>query len=302
MVERVEGRAKGPPLLHVMDSEADDYALLSNLQRLNRRHVLRLCYDRRLDSEETGSRPREKTKEFVARAKIRATRTVNLSRRKGAIAGGRTRRTAPRAQRDATLVITAREVVFRRPTVCPGDIPPRLHVNVVAVREKAAPAGVVPVEWFLLTTEPIDTKEQILRVVDAYRARWLIEEYFKALKSGCAFEKRQLESKATIVKALSLFTPIAWALLRMRTLSRQSPTAAATTVLSAVQIRLLHEQTKIAITTESTVLEAWAAVGRLGGHIKSNGPPGWQVLGRGYSNLLLLEAGYKIGRADRSDQ
>lgn len=299
MVQRVEARVDGLPVLHVMDSEADDYALLSNLQRFNRRHVLRLCYDRALDAEATGSDPGEKTKEFVARARVLATRTVTLARRKGAIAGGRTRRTAPRAQRDATLLVTARQVVLRRPSICAPDHPRRLHVNVVAVRESGAPHGVDPVDWYLLTTEPIDTQEQVLRIVDAYRARWIIEEYFKSLKSGCAFEKRQLESKATIVKALSLFTPVAWALLRMRTLSRQSPTAPATTVLSPVQIKLLREQTRIPITTKSTVLEAWSAVARLGGHIKNNGPAGWQVLGRGYSNLLMLEAGYKIGRADK---
>ena len=302
MVERVEARVDGPALLHVMDSEADDYALLSNLQRMNRRHVLRLCYDRALDSKETGSLPREKTKEFLARAKVLATREVTLARRKGAIAGGRTRRSAPREAREAALVVTASQVVFRRPSLCSEDLPRRLQVNVVAVRELSPPADVVPVEWFLLTTEPIDTEENVLRVVDAYRARWIIEEYFKALKSGCAFEERQLESKATILKALSLFTPIAWALLRMRTLSRQSPEAPATTVLSPVQIKLLHEQTKSAITTTSTVLEAWAAIARLGGHIKNNGEPGWQVLGRGYTNLMMLEAGYKIAKAERYDQ
>ena len=40
-----------------------------------------------------------------------------------------------------------------------------------------------PVDWLLLTSEPIDTDEQILEVVDIYRARWLIEEYFSALKT-----------------------------------------------------------------------------------------------------------------------
>jgi hypothetical protein len=126
--------------------------------------------------------------------------------------------------------------VFCRPRHCTSVAPSRLTVNVVSVCEKDAPAGVEPVEWFLLTTGLIDMKEEILRVVDAYRTRWMIEEYFK---TGCAFETRQLETKTTIVKALALFTPVAWTLLRMRTLSRQSPTAAATTVLSPVQIKLL---------------------------------------------------------------
>jgi IS4 transposase len=39
-----------------------------------------------------------------------------------------------------------------------------------------------------MTTEAVETAEQVAAVVDAYRARWLIEEFFKALKTGCGFE------------------------------------------------------------------------------------------------------------------
>ena len=30
----------------------------------------------------------------------------------------------------------------------------------------------------------------------------------------------------------------------------------------------------------------------VGGHIKNNGQPGWQVLARGYHDLLILELGW----------
>ena len=53
---------------------------------------------------------------------------------------------------------------------------PELELNVVRVCESHTPAGAVPVEWILYTTEPVDTAEQLAQVVDIYRARWLIEE------------------------------------------------------------------------------------------------------------------------------
>lgn len=65
------------------------------------------------------------------------------------------------------------------------------------------------------------------RVVDIYRMRWLIEEYFKALKTGCAIEKRQLESKHALVNALAVLIPIAWRLLRLRALARENASAPA---------------------------------------------------------------------------
>jgi len=302
-VERAEecvgGRAS---LIHMMDSEADDYALLWNLQKANRRFVLRLCYDRRLDEAATGALPGEKTRHFVARSTIRAVREVKLSRRRRAIAGGRTRRVAPREERLATLIFTASTVVVRRPTYAPQSTPESLSVNLVAVREKDPPEGAEPVDWYLLSSEPLDTQDQILKVVDAYRARWLIEEYFKALKTGCIFEQRQLETKSTILKALALFTPVAWALLRMRALSRISERFPIAAVLSPTQLKVLKKETGLPLRKNSSATDAYLAVARLGGHIKNNGPPGWQVLGRGYAKLLTLEAGYKIAKSETCDR
>lgn len=51
------------------------------------------------------------------------------------------------------------------------------------------PEGEVPISWFLLNTEPIETQEEILAEVDYYRKRWVIEEFFKALKSGSKIEE-----------------------------------------------------------------------------------------------------------------
>src|SRR5450432_692827 len=295
----VAGKAS---LIHIMDSESDDYALLCNLQAAERRFVLRLCNDRRLDAQATGSLPGEKAREFIARAEIRAERKVKLSRRKRAIAGGRTKRVLPRKERMATLVFSATPIVFLRPQPALKTLPETLTVNVVSVRERDAPEDVEPVDWILLTSEPIDTEEDILKVVDFYRARWIIEEYFSALKTGCAFEQRQLESMSTLTKALALFAPVAWTLLRMRASSRSPVKASIATVLTPVQITILKKETKIPLRKNSTAADAYLAVARLGGHIKNNGAPGWRVLGRGYDRLLTLEAGYKIAKGETCDR
>jgi len=34
------------------------------------------------------------------------------------------------------------------------------------------------------------------------------------------------------------------------------------------------------------------ALAALGGHLRSNGPPGWIVLGRAFDKLLVLEQGW----------
>jgi hypothetical protein len=153
--------------------------------------------------------------------------------------------------------------------------------------------------------EPIDDAEALLRVVDLYRTRWLIEEYFKALKTGCAMEARQLESLETLLVAFGIFVPIAWRLLRMRSLSRHPEPISAQLVLSPLQIALLRQHRRAKLTGEEpTVRDALMAVARLGGHLKSNGDPGWIILCRGYTSLLNLEEGYLLARdgPSRCDQ
>ncbi len=89
-------------------------------------------------------------------------------------------------------------------------------------------------------SEPIDTPDDVLRVVDWYRARWTIEEYFKALKTGCALEERQLEDLPALVNVLALFIPIAWRLLLMKSEARDAPTAPATTILEPEELEVLR--------------------------------------------------------------
>ena len=303
MVERAEACAgAAASLVHLMDSEADDYGLLWNLINARRRFVLRLCYDRKLDAEATGSNTGEKALEFVSKAETLATRDVVLARRTRAKAGTGANRTQPRKERLSRIAFSARRVVLVRPHHAPRTAPKKLEVNIVAARETNAPEGETPVEWLLLTTEPIDSKAALLAVVDMYRGRWLIEEYFKALKTGCAFETRQLETANTIFKALALFAPVAWALLRMRTLSRLPGNFPIAMALSPTQIKILKTETGLPLRLNSSVLEGCLAVARLGGHIKNNGAPGWQVLGRGYTKLLTIEVGYKIAKRETSDR
>lgn len=45
--------------------------------------------------------------------------------------------------------------------------------------------------WLLLTPLPIETLEDILRVIDDYIARWVAEVYFRTLKTGRPVQRSQ---------------------------------------------------------------------------------------------------------------
>lgn len=288
-VEEVEARVDAS-LIHVMDREADAYPLLIAMAQANRRFVVRLARDR-VAGAETVVGSRDRISDVLKCAEVRAEREVPLSRRKAESMPG-LRHFAPRRRRVARLSIRAMTLAVQRPNYSGAAWPKWLPLNVVHVVEIDTPEGETPVEWTLLTTEPIETQDDVLAVVDYYRARWIIEEYFKALKVGCAVEKRQLDSYETLCRALALFVPIAWKLLELRTVARTAPTAPATEVLTPTQIDVLRTCGPLKLPAAPTVRDALLAVAKLGGHIKNNGEPGWQVLGRGFDKLLTLEAGW----------
>src|SRR5438309_3861025 len=284
----------GSSLIHVMDSEADDYDLMSKLVAGERRFVIRLCYDRVLAAASKG----EKTKSIVAEREVMCSRRVRISARGCRPGGLQRKRAVPRPARLAKLAISACQVTFRRPHNFP-NAPAILPVNIVSAREIDPPADQQPVEWLLITTEPIDTEENVLKVIDCYRARWRIEEFFKALKTGCAIEKRQLESMHTLRNGLALFVPIAWTLLRLRTASRLPESVAASEILERDEITVLRKIAEKPLSAEPSASEVMLAIARLGGHLHSNGAPGWLARGLGYERLLATVAGYRLALSDQ---
>jgi hypothetical protein len=295
----VEGKAS---LVHIMDREADFYTLLSTMAENQYRFVVRLAHDRLLCEVDEDGAPlddegRMALSEALLDAPVELERQVPLSRRRAASAPRSQRSHPERTARSARLGISARAVVFRRPRYA-TDMPETLAVNIVYVRELNCPEGEDPVAWVLVTTEPIDTPAQLAAVLDHYRARWLIEEFFKALKTGCALEKRQLESFHSLTNALALFLPIAWQMLLLRSLSRLTPDAPAERVLNPTQVALLRHTQPKKMKEGATIRDALYAIAGLGGHLTQNGPPGWQTLGRGMEELLRMELGWAAAIAN----
>jgi hypothetical protein len=280
--------------IYVMDREADAFELLASLLEAGHAFVIRGKFDRLIAD---GA---DKLKSLVAREPLRLERDVDLSRRSG---HGRppdaNRRHPPRKGRGARLAVRACTVHLPRPPRAATKLPDGLELNVVHVTEPEPPAGETPVDWLLLTSEPIDRPEQIGRVIDIYRARWVIEEFFKALKTGCAYEDRQLESRHALLVALGLLVPLAWQMLLLRALSRDSPETRAERVLTDVQLRLLQLSDDVKLCANPTVEQALFAVARLGGHLRQNGQPGWLTLWRGFEKLRAWEAGFLLAKADR---
>src|SRR4051812_1492085 len=280
--------------IHLADREADDYEMFYALKRDGHRFVVRCQHNRRL--AEDGPK---KLHEALAEVSTSIDREVALTRRTERKTD-RLRETHPtRDKRTASLRIVATAVLLKKPIkrLSVSINPPEsLAINVVRVWEPFPPDGEEPVEWYLYTTEPIDTPEQVLKIVDYYRARWIIEEYFKAIKTGCDFERRQLQDYEALVNLLATFAPIAYRLLLIRSEARRDPDQPALAVVSQEELDVLRALGRRPLPAEPTARDVYLAIAALGGHIKYAPDPGWLTLARGFEELATLTRGWRAAK------
>lgn len=284
----------GAPLVHVMDREADDYPLLDKVIAQGDGLVCRSNQNRVVVGEV------RRLADVLASTPFLLERVVWLSRRTGLRPPKALKDHPEREARAVRLAIRAGPVVVKRP----GDskdktLATSLALNLVEVIEVGPPDGVEPVHWRLFTTLPVSTAAEAALVVDIYRKRWLIEEYFRALKTGCAVEMRQAESLFALLRTVALLVPVAVRLLQLRTVARYSPGALAVDLFDAIALAALNHLLPGSkkLPTRATAEQAMAAVALVGGHLKSNGPPGWTVLGRGYLKLHRFTEGWRAAIA-----
>jgi hypothetical protein len=283
--------ARPQHLIHVMDREADSFELLATIIANGDRCVIRGHYDREMMT--AGAPQPGRLSDLRARATVVGEDDVTIAARR---VENRAQRLAHPARegRRARVSFAACPVVVHRPhDHRASTLPATLALNVVFAWEAHPPTGETPVDWWLLTTEPIASLDDVRRIIEWYRTRWLIEEFFKCLKTGCAYEKRQLESLDTLLVALGLLAPIAWQLLLMRHLVQQVPDTRATGALTDRQITVLRTTPAGArLNATPSIRDALLVVARLGGHLRNNGDPGWLVLTRGMRKLRDMEIGW----------
>ena len=100
---------------------------------------------------------------------------------------------------------------------------PPVSVTALLAREEHPPVGEKALEWRLLTNRPAATLEDAVELIEWYRRRWLVEIFFRILKSGCRVEALQLGTVARLERALVISLIIAWRILQLVTWGRECP-------------------------------------------------------------------------------
>ncbi len=265
--------------VHVFDRGGDNFEVYCRLLRNRGQWVIRASKMNRYvlagESEE-----RLALKDYLPRLKTLGHYTLSLRARPG------------QAARDARIEVRVGRIKIPQPQhVSPWvrslkQAP--IAMNVIEVVEVDAPQGVTPIRWVLFTSLPVATFDDAWTVIGYYELRWLVEEYHKAIKTGCATESRQLKAAGRLEALVGLTSVIAIRLLQLKSLARTNPEVPAQRVVPRVWLRMLKlARPGLNRVHDLTVGQFYREVAKLGGFLgrKSDGDPGWITIWRGWEKL-----------------
>jgi hypothetical protein len=210
-------------------------------------------------------------------------------------------RSTKRRARTAELALSFGTATLSVPTKHPkaeGD-PEPAKVYVVRAEEVSPPKAGDAIRWQLLTTRPVENIEDARRTVERYSRRWLIEQFFRALKTDCKHESRQFRSVERLQKALTLDAIVAWRLLYLTTVARERPDLPCDHVFGKEEWRALWLIARRKPPRETpTLIEAALVLGGLGGYrARDDCPPGATVISRGLRRLDEMMEAARIMRS-----
>lgn len=271
--------AKASQVTYVFDREADILALFQHIDELEADFVIRIKHDRR--QEKGGKR----ISEMLAQNGQHASLTLNVRGEKARSNAKGTRINA-RKKRKAEMDVCFAPVRF---AAC------KRSYYVVDVKEKpdSVPQGESAIHWRLLTTHPVNSLSEALQVISYYKARWIIEELFRIIKSqGFKIETVQLRSVTAVRKMIGIIMAAGLKILQLNLAKSQKVQMPIELAFNQQQVLLLKLLSKkLAGNTDKQknpypdqdLLFAHWVIARLGGWkgYLSKRPPGPIILLRG---------------------
>ena len=211
-----------------------------------------------------------------------------------------------RPERDTELALRFAPVTLRRPLHgADPALPATVDLTLVDVRETSAPAAGQPIHWRLLTTHPVATAPQAKRIVDLYRQRWTIEEFFRTLKTaGFDIEAADIGEPQAMIN-LTAAAAIAAVTIKQLVQARDGATGQLLgdafepqdqPILEAVSARLEGKtQRQRNPHPKATLAFAAWVIARLGGWTGYYGKPGPKVMRIGLDQFRAIKYGASLG-------
>ncbi|MGA8221627.1 MAG: IS4 family transposase [Candidatus Acidiferrales bacterium] len=283
-------------LLTVMDREGDIFELFEEAEATRKRVgvLVRARHNRRLEGREG------KLFETLKASRSRTRIGVVIPRQRWKQA----KRDEPEQKglpdRQAVLTICFQKISVASTRSDLRSAPP-IPLWGVYAREEHPPAQAKAIEWFLLTTEEVQTAEEAARIVALYCRRWRIEEWHRVLKSGCKVQEHQHQTAERLKRAIAIDVVLAWRIQLMVLLGREVPELPCDVFFENWEVKVLEalqEQRPHAKEGQHPMQlsAAITLVAQLGGYLARgcDAPPGTKCLWKGMIRLSGMAEGYRL--------
>lgn len=284
VVDQIGKPAEGVQLIHVFDRGADDFEVFCHLLENWGDWVVRAKSLHR--NIRTPSGDQVPLQAYLKTLPLAGTYDLKLR--------ARPKQPARTAKLEVCFGTLSMPVPRHRSPYVKKLNPGPLAMNVVWVREIDAPPGIEPIEWVLYTSLPVESLEDAWQILTYYECRWLIEEYHKALKTGCSVQRRLLRKAERLEPVVGLMSVVAVRLLQLKTIAREEPDRPARTVVPELWLQMLKAARKnLHRVHDLTVYQFYRELAKLGGFLgrRSDGEPGWITIWRGWEKLNTLVQG-----------
>jgi hypothetical protein len=290
LIEQIGSPPPAARFIHVMDRGSDDFEVFCRARRQGVDWVSRLKSRHRLVRDAAGVA--QELQAALSRQPVAGEFPLEL----------RARRDQP--ARTARIAVSWAAVAMLPPRQ-PADSlkalgPQPLPLVVVWARELDPPAGVKePIDWVLGTSRPVPDFEAARQIIAIYEKRWLIEEWHKALKTGCRVTAAQLKTSGRLEALVGLLSVVAVRLLQLKGVARTAPERPATAAVPPRWVEVLGRVRGVAGSPSWGVGQFFRELAKLGGFLgrKHDGEPGWQTLWRGWEKLQLMLRGFDAAEA-----
>lgn len=219
-------------------------------------------------------------------------------------------------EREVLVNIRACPVMIKAPNTATKKSLPSVAANALLISEVDPPAlqseqpkgrkgrnGNPGLYWVLITTLPIDSVEQVKRVVSLYTSRWQIEIYFKVLKSGCGINKTRLRTRERIENFIAFSLLVAWRVMLATYLPREFPDVPCTVLFTDIEWTLAHltvyKNADSLPESPPSLADVSRLIAQLGGYKKQKTPPGIVTMWRGITRLFDIVYGYELASEHR---
>lgn len=271
--------------IHVVDRGGDNLRFMHACVKQDVGFVARAHHDRRVNDAT------DKLWTHMAEQPVAGTTVAQIGTQRNGL--GR----IVRRGRQAKLAVRYARVRLEQPWNCHEEHDGPLTVNAVYLSEIDPPTGVEPVEWMLLTSEPVNNLQEALAIVNYYRCRWVIEEWHRALKEGCRLENSQLKEPAALLRLTAVLSIVAARLLQLRDLADEQGDDA-NTLRQLLPVTWIGIAAALARTDPNllTPKQFWQTLARRGGWLgrTRDGRPGWKAVWTGWHDLQQMAEGVEL--------